>query len=657
MGCGNISLSPTDEREIPPTLRIYSPIGDLITNNSNLFISGYTDSEAKISIEVRTDNLLEVLSPHLDDSGYFKSLFTLKEGSTLVEIIAYNSYEIESHEIIEVIFDRTPPLLEVSEPNLDGFRTENPILIVKGKTDGITVTVNGESVETFDNKTGVFEHYTILQYGENTIEIASVDQAGNRSLEVKTVFLEDSNPNIITGPGFHKFRFSSGSETSIKIPGFARAVFIPISGETDKQYSAHFSLDDFSRESKPLESVNLNQGLDQIDTPYLPDFYLKYDRKSPERLKRNINLAVNASAVEPPQIGDIQEFWAYNIKKGEFYKTSGTLKHISEHAYLFVEKDLLDKGIDLDTTVVGTEFDNIIYPNITEIFGGEAKPGIDADPHVVILILNIKGAGGFFSEGNSFSKEENPYSNEREMIYVDYRGFQKDSGSDLRSYSLGIIAHEFQHLVSYNQKFIQHGLHEDLWLNEGLSSYAQRILGYKGPEVFAFNFFKFPNSLTRWDKNGYLSDYGAALLFITYLADWYGGGEIISNIMESSQVGGKSITHALQKSGFEKTFEDIFLDWVISNFYFIQFKGKYDEKLKYGYMSLDYDNVFPKLYTDTLSHFPQEIRGELLPYSAHYFELQSSNEVQELTVTVNSGSNEFSGIIYLPEKSNQPGSN
>ena len=62
-----------------------------------------------------------------------------------------------------------------------------------------------------------------------------------------------------------------------------------------------------------------------------------------------------------------------------------------------------------------------------------------------------------------------PYSNEREIIYIDTEHL--DPGSD--SY-MSVIAHELQHAVHFNQD-----VGEESWVNEGLSELASAVSGYE----------------------------------------------------------------------------------------------------------------------------------------------------------------------------------
>ena len=103
----------------------------------------------------------------------------------------------------------------------------------------------------------------------------------------------------------------------------------------------------------------------------------------------------------------------------------------------------------------------------------------------------------------------------------------------------GTFAHEYQHLLQY---YVDSG--EDTWLNEGLSDYAQTLVGYVDTTepygsigadghitcyqgfagTAAFPYCGAENSLTRWEdqSNETLADYGGVYAFITYLADEFG---------------------------------------------------------------------------------------------------------------------------------------
>src|SRR5438477_12498789 len=86
------------------------------------------------------------------------------------------------------------------------------------------------------------------------------------------------------------------------------------------------------------------------------------------------------------------------------------------------------------------------------------------------------------------------------------------------------LAHEFVHLIVFNQKDRLQGVSEEVWLSEARSDYASTILGYDNTyegsnlQRRVSDFLGQPNnSLTEWQGTKY--DYAVETLFIHYLAD------------------------------------------------------------------------------------------------------------------------------------------
>jgi len=208
------------------------------------------------------------------------------------------------------------------------------------------------------------------------------------------------------------------------------------------------------------------------------------------------------------------------------------------------------------------EFDNKIYPTLTDIFGEEWNPGIDRDPKITILIQSMKNeAGGYFRTNDEYVKLLISDSNEREMIYINSKYVLN---ADLKAF----VAHEFVHLITFNQKNERYDLEEDTWLNEARAEYAPTLLlynnNYEGSylEKRAQYFSENPNgSLVDWQDTKY--DYGRTSLFVHYLVDQY-GINILVDSLHSPQIGIDSINYALKKNGFDVNFFKIFLDWTIA---------------------------------------------------------------------------------------------
>jgi peptidoglycan hydrolase-like protein with peptidoglycan-binding domain len=272
------------------------------------------------------------------------------------------------------------------------------------------------------------------------------------------------------------------------------------------------------------------------------------------------------------QLGDILNFYTEG-----FYDISGRtelsaeLVKISPKIYFFVDKNWWDSQGSLRHSEIinsleslSIEFENKIYPNLTSAFGSEWKPGIDGDEKITVLIHQMKdGVGGYFRTADEYLKIQYPESNEREMVYLTTAGVDSP---EMKSF----LAHEFLHLITFNQKERKYGISEETWLNEARAEYAPTFLGYdniysgSNLERRVKIFLEQPSdAITEWQNRK--SDYGALNIFIQYLVDHYGVG-ILTDSLKSEKIGIASINEALLKNGFKEDFSQIFTDWTIAVF-------------------------------------------------------------------------------------------
>lgn len=269
-------------------------------------------------------------------------------------------------------------------------------------------------------------------------------------------------------------------------------------------------------------------------------------------------------------LGEKEDFFIdSNYDLSQRKEISATLQRIGNSAYFYIDDewwDSLDESKKTDVKnylrVLDNEFHYRIYPVLISTFGLEWKPGIDDDMRVTILIHPMrKDAGGYFSSKDEYFKLQLPESNEREMIYLNAYYITS-------SLAKSFLAHEFVHLITFNQKEKIRGVSEEVWLNEARAEYAPTLLGYdnnyeasnlkKKVEIFLKN----PSdSITEWLNTR--SDYGALSLFTQYLVDHY-GLEILSDSLKSKKIGIDSLNYALEINGFKQDFSQIFTDWTIA---------------------------------------------------------------------------------------------
>lgn len=255
---------------------------------------------------------------------------------------------------------------------------------------------------------------------------------------------------------------------------------------------------------------------------------------------------------------------SYDLEYRE--KIEAVLVKIESNAYFYVDeawwKTAPQDEINYHLSRLAQEFEKNIYPNLTSFFGQEWRPGIDKDPKITILIHPMRAdAGGYFRSNDQYLKVQVTNSNEREMIYLNANHITSELSKSL-------LAHEFVHLITFNQKDRIHGVTEEVWLNEARAEYAPTLLGYDNDffssnlEKRVKNFLEDPsNSIINWSNSK--QDYASINLFIQYLVDHY-GVKILIDSLQSNKIGIESINYALEKNGFKENFSQIFINWTIA---------------------------------------------------------------------------------------------
>lgn len=258
-----------------------------------------------------------------------------------------------------------------------------------------------------------------------------------------------------------------------------------------------------------------------------------------------------------------------NFDLSERQQINATLVKTSSDIYFYIEKNWWDAQMPAKKDEIlskidalSGEFSGRIYPVLTSVFGQEWKPGVDGDNKITILLHSMKeGVSGYFRSADEYLKIQVPDSNEKEMLYLPV--------SEIDSSRLKIfLAHEFVHLITFNQKTKIQDAQEEIWLNESRAEYAITVLGYNDSyegsnlQKRVRDFLEKPSdSLTEWQENKH--DYAIVNLFVHYLADHY-GINILSESLKSKLTGIAGINEALARNGYKENFSQIFTNWTIS---------------------------------------------------------------------------------------------
>lgn len=177
---------------------------------------------------------------------------------------------------------------------------------------------------------------------------------------------------------------------------------------------------------------------------------------------------------------------------------------------------------------------NGIYDKDRDIFGSEwtDNGGRDGDAKVNLVFLNSSGIGGsnYFGFTSPADAGTTASSNRGEILYINYDKFGSD-GFDVYS----TLAHEFEHLIALNTKWIRQGSFsgqvENAAIDEGKAVLAEDLAGYGleasgGGNNFTYQatraFLQSPSSQGIFQFNSNLDSYGRDYAFMRYLVDRFG---------------------------------------------------------------------------------------------------------------------------------------
>lgn len=260
------------------------------------------------------------------------------------------------------------------------------------------------------------------------------------------------------------------------------------------------------------------------------------------------------------QVGDQEMFWVGESETLRHFQVLASLRYIGPHSYWWVEDGY--QVLDSDITASAEAFENNIYPTNRAFFGMEWSPGVDNDPRVHIFIGNVPGVGGYFYSINEYSKLINPYSNEKELFFINIRAVQsRDDRLDTNRLE-SILAHEFQHMIHWHND-----ANEETWVNEGLSELAMTLNGYDtGGTERAFAGIP-DTQLNTWgdSPNESIAHYGGSFLFMSYFLERF-GEDLMRQVVAHPDNGADGFNAVLASEGEPERFDDIFADWVIANY-------------------------------------------------------------------------------------------
>ena len=266
-------------------------------------------------------------------------------------------------------------------------------------------------------------------------------------------------------------------------------------------------------------------------------------------------------------------------------------------------------------------FENKIYPTNREFFGSEWSPGIDGDEHIYILYARGLGSSiaGYFSSADSVHPLVHEFSNAHEMFL-----FNADNTFLGEEFTYGVLAHEFQHMIHWNQD-----LNETSWLNEGSSELAAFLNDYD-PGGFDWLYITDPDmQLNDWpnDQDATTPHYGAGFLFMTYFLDRF-GEDATKALIKDPANGLDSVENALRAinatdpaTGQPISADAFFMDWAVTNFLLDKSVG--DGRYIYN----NYPAANRASATETIYNCPQTpIKRDVHQYGVDYIAIECAGD-------------------------------
>jgi hypothetical protein len=345
--------------------------------------------------------------------------------------------------------------------------------------------------------------------------------------------------------------------------------------------------------------------LSAFRAPLLADQFHLSLRKREQALARDPRAQfsrgpVPAALVVPPIVGDQRNFWVCaETRCASFVQVAATATHVGSKGAIYLDDTVPAGGLtQADINILGMLFDTDtpnMYSIGTTAFGAESD--LDANNVAIILLTdavnslsgNCNSTGsvilGYFLGRDLFPGM--PNSNGGEIFYSFVPDPNNPSCTVSKSFVQSILPptfiHEFQHMISFNQRvLIRSGQAEDTWLNEALSHFAQELggrllLGTHGlgsaQDRFsqflsanvtnAYEYLEDPEAtflITPGNSTGTLKERGANWLFVRWIADQFDsdslGGNLTRSLVQTTRRGSANVAAATAASfsTFRNTF-------------------------------------------------------------------------------------------------------
>ncbi len=480
-----------------------------------------------------------------------------------------------------------------------------------------------------------FLHWTLPSCALVLVACGGTDPNPSTPLDCSAV-----NPTSLSAG---EFTILDATQTAcVRIPGAGAAeaqyLYVALAGEgteTSNGVSAPYRLQGGASPTASVATVRPTADVGQA--PGLAQAF--HDRlRARERALTRQPAVVNASRARisasvvptPPVVGAKRTFnVCATTACDSFVQSTATAQVIGQRVAIFVDDSAPANGYtQSDLVTVGQLFDTQLYPIDTTAFGRES----DLDSNGVVIVLLTQHVNelspncnttrsvilGFFFGLDLLPSTAN--SNDGEVFYGLVPGTATPGCSISNSFATetlpGVFIHEFQHMISFNQHvLIRGGGVEDVWLNEGLSHFAEELGGEGVPDNFCapaftncesqFNGGNLDNAYNYLDSlsfeahfliepassSGTLGERGSNWLFVRWLADHFAatqpqGTELTRALVQTSRAGAANVAALTGED-----FGTLVSQWQMAN-YLTSLTGFTPSSDRLRYTSLDLRAIF-----------------------------------------------------------------
>lgn len=352
------------------------------------------------------------------------------------------------------------------------------------------------------------------------------------------------------------------------------------------------------------------------------DFEAKKRREVLEYLRAHAGRAEDLPEAlsVPAEPQDTRQF--YVLKSTEcsaanpdcYARVTATLEYTGAHALIYADQNQPTGSFSpADYEAFGQQFDAQIYPVDSSFFGDPTD--IDHNGKIIILFTPVvndltpdgQAALGGFIAGFVLLSDLAPNvfpatSNGAEIFYSMVPDPNGEYGnvfpkSIIDGVVPGILAHEFEHMISNGHRFVVLGggtnpaYIQETWLEEGMAHMAEDLNGMDEQNIRRADLYLdspalhslLGNAELRPNAIDTLEQRGGIFLFLRYLADRY-GEDILKSIVQSRNLGIGAV-EAVTGASFHASINDYLACLYLSG------RGISDDP-RYEYASLDIQNDF-----------------------------------------------------------------